>query len=289
MPLAHASPVKPSLLSLLCGATAVAALWRAVLLFGLGDVLPRLSGRQPASLMHAALLLGAYALLALAIFRRLQAEPQSAGDEFAALSDAAATPSTLDALVDLAGQPQEKPREWSLELLHALEWKRMGDVCLAFYKERELSARNVTVGSDGSMDATLHQGGEEAPFALLHCKARAEQEVGAAALEGVLQFMQEAGVARAFFMGAWSFSAEAKQLAAAHQITLVDDRMFLALLARLPHADSQRLLNLAVEGDYTTPSCPGCLLKMIPRQNEQGRYWGCRAYPHCKHTLGMQA
>jgi len=65
--------------------------------------------------------------------------------------------------------------------------------------------------------------------------------------------------------------------------------MFLSLLTRLPPDESQRLLNLAVEGDYTTPTCPACGLKIIPRQNDKGRYWGCRAYPRCKATLGMQA
>ncbi|MDO6385915.1 restriction endonuclease [Uliginosibacterium sp. 31-12] len=262
---------------------------RAFALFVLGDVLPRAVHSGSAGWLSWLVLPVCYGLLVLAILRGLGHIQDAPEDEAPELDDAAASPAPLDAVVSLASQPAAKPRDWSLALLHALEWKRMGDLCLAFYRERELLAREVTAGADGSLEALLCQAGSEQPFSLLHCKARGRQEVDVEALQPLVQRMHEAGVERAFFMGAWRFSSAAKEFARGQQITLVDDRMFLALLGRLPQESSQRLLNLAVEGDYTTPTCPGCLLKMIPRQNGQGRYWGCRAYPHCKHTLGMHA
>jgi restriction system protein len=47
------------------------------------------------------------------------------------------------------------------------------------------------------------------------------------------------------------------------------------------------LLKIATEGDYQTPTCPACSVKMISRKStSQGRkYWGCRNYPACKHTF----
>lgn len=258
-------------------------LLRAVLAFLLAGMIPGGMAGWLGWLLMAA----CYGWLMLAVYRVLR-RPPARPAAAVALHDGDACPTPLDEVVSLDLQPQMKPREWSLELLHALEWKRMADLCLAFYKGRDLSARNVTVGADGSMDAQLYQPGEETPFALWYCKARGEQEVGEEAVAALIRQMAEAGVEQAFFMGAWSFSPAAQTLASLHQVTLLDDRMFLALLRHLPYDDSQRLLNLAVEGDYTTPTCPACLLKMIPRQNEAGCYWGCRAYPHCKHTLGMQ-
>jgi restriction system protein len=217
-------------------------------------------------------------------------------EEIVLLSDAAVSPSSLDAVVmDGAKTSGHKPRKWSIELLHALEWRRMADICLAFYKDRGLSGELVHIGTDGSVDVRLFQdaltpeGAEPTPFALLRCKARGQQVVGIEAITALQQSMKEAGVSRAFFMGIRHFDEAAEAAAKPLQITLIDDRMFLSMLGRLQTEESQRLLNLAIEGDYTTPSCPGCGLKMIPRQNEQGRYWGCRAFPRCKHTLGMQA
>ena len=47
------------------------------------------------------------------------------------------------------------------------------------------------------------------------------------------------------------------------------------------------LLRFATQGDFLTPTCPTCALKMIPRKSTtHGRkFWGCRNYPACKQTL----
>lgn len=284
MPAVETSLSAPSVphpaLAWILGEGWLAPAWRGIALFLLGLLC--------SGWLEQLMMLASYGWLVLAIYRYLQVrELAPEGPEVPELGDALAAPEPLDALVQLNLQADEKPREWSAQLLHALEWKRMGDLCLAFYKERGLQASSVSFGSDGSVDAVLQQSGQSAAFALMHCRARGEAEVGAEAVEALLPKMHEAGVERAFFMGVKRFSREAHDLARAHQITLVDERMFLALLARLSHDDRQRLLNLAVEGDYATPSCPGCLLKMLPRESARGRYWGCRAYPLCKHTLGM--
>ena len=44
---------------------------------------------------------------------------------------------------------------------------------------------------------------------------------------------------------------------------------------------------LATQGDFLTPTCPSCAIKMISRKSTaHGRpYWGCRNYPACKHTF----
>ncbi|GAB2889199.1 hypothetical protein GCM10027046_17110 [Uliginosibacterium flavum] len=296
--LTHQADTGP--LAPLWGQTWQDAGWRACAVFVLGYVLPRmLAGHAVAGVQWPASFLS-FVLLAMALFRYQQSfelAGEASEEDVVLLSDDAARPATLDAVVTAGAKPVvSKPRKWSVELLHTLEWRRMVDVCLAFYKERGLSGELASVGQDGSMDVRLYQGArsaendEQAPFALLHCKAaRGEQVVGVEAIIALQQVMAEVGVSRAFFMGAWRFDEAAEAAAKPAQITLIDDRMFLSMLGRLPAEESQRLLNLAVEGDYMTPSCPGCGLKMIPRQNEKGRYWGCRAFPRCKSTLGMQA
>jgi len=298
MPEIKTSSVASGPLVALWGLTWQDASWRAGVVFLLGYVLPRLlAGHAVIGLQWPATFVCG-GLAAAAVFRYLQERAFSRQDVEASvvlLSDAAARPATLDAVVvGGAAQSTSKPRKWSVEVLHALEWKRMADVCLAFYKERGLCGELADIGPDGSMDVLLYQtpriaDEDERPvFALLHCRARRDPVVGLEAVMALQARMLESGATRAFFMGAWSFDEAAQAAAKPLQITLIDDRMFLSMLGRLPAEESQRLLNRAVEGDYTTPSCPNCGLKMIPRQNEQGRYWGCRAFPRCKSTLGMQ-
>lgn len=291
VPTSEASP-----LVVLWGNTARDAAWRGLAVFMLGYVLPRLlAGHAVPPLQGLATGL-AFIFVTLAVYRwQIERDAQRAGDAQAVvlLADDAVQQGTLDAVVaDAAPQAVAKPRKWTAELLPQLEWRRMADLCIAFYKERGMSGEVAAVGEDGSLEVRLYQGErtEDSPvFALLFCKARGKRELGVDAVTGLVARMQAAGVGRAFFMGAWSFDQAAQALARERQITLIDDRMFLSLLTRLPYDESQRLLNLAVEGDYATPTCPACGFKMIPRQNENGRYWGCRAYPRCKATLGMRA
>ena len=287
-------PASAAFSPLWSGESAAGAAWRALLLFVLLFALPRLLVDKGVVWIETPGLLVTYALLTLAIFRFLQqrsASDEGVPDDATLLADDAAHPALTDTVLDLdARVPEpEKPRKWSLELLHALEWKRMSELCLAFYAGRGLRGEVAATGVDGSVDARLYQADASEPFALLHCKARGSRSVDVDAVQVLLVKMQAAGVGKAFFMGAWEFTPAARELARAHQVQLVDDKMFLAMLARLKPEESKPLLALAVAGDYRTPSCPACGLKMIARASEQGRYWGCRAYPRCKASLGMAA
>lgn len=268
---------------------APAALGAAV--FAIGYVLPRVVAGHAVGMMQWPATGVTFLLVALAIFRALSGREGAPDGSGAALSDGAVRADTLDAVVasTIAGDAS-KPRRWSLDLLQSLEWKRMADVCLAFHAEKGLFGEAKTVSADGSVDIPLFQTSETqgaVPYALLHCRARGGVPVGVEAVFALHARMSKLGVARAFFMGAWYFDDAARAAAKPLQIKLVDQQAFLVLISRLTPEVRQRLLNFAVEGDYATPTCPACGLKMIPRQNEDGRYWGCRAFPRCKTTLGL--
>jgi restriction system protein len=68
---------------------------------------------------------------------------------------------------------------------------------------------------------------------------------------------------------------------------MVDGAQLLAKIAALPPEKSAALLKFATTGDYLTPTCPSCSLKMISRKStKRGRaFWGCKNYPRCKQTL----
>ena len=60
------------------------------------------------------------------------------------------------------------------------------------------------------------------------------------------------------------------RFAADNRIDLLDGEFFLTILERLPADANRRLLELATEGDWTTPTCPGCGTKMIARDSKRG-------------------
>jgi restriction system protein len=93
---------------------------------------------------------------------------------------------------------------------------------------------------------------------------------------------------KAFFMAPMGYTDEAKAFAAENRITLIDGRLFIAMLQRLPGERSKHLLELTTAGDWTTPTCPSCGERMTARESKRGPFWGCVTYPRCRGMIPMR-
>ncbi|MDB5802330.1 MAG: endonuclease [Rhodocyclales bacterium] len=188
---------------------------------------------------------------------------------------------------------------WSLELIQSIEWRRFEDLCAEFYREKGIHCETTPLGPDGGIDIRLFQGEGESgnsgvgadgrTTAIVQCKAWGDRLVGVKPVRELLGVMTHEKIPKAFFMTSGSFTDDARSVATANRITLLDGKLFLAMIERLPEASQQSLLAFATQGDYSTPSCPGCGVKMIARDGARGTFWGCPAYPECRHTLQMRA
>lgn len=196
--------------------------------------------------------------------------------------------SRTDSSITTAIAP-ERPDAWSLEVLDRVEWKRFEDLCCEFYREKGIRAETTRLGADGGIDIHLFQN-EADPTqltAIVQCKALSKQ-VGVATVRELRGVMAHEKVEKAFFMAPNGFTDDARTFAAANRITLLDGKLFLAMLQRLPEASAKRLLDFATEGDWTIPTCPSCGAKMTARDSKRGRFWGCSTYPRCNSTLNMR-
>ncbi|TVT60421.1 MAG: DUF2034 domain-containing protein [Azoarcus sp. PHD] len=187
------------------------------------------------------------------------------------------------------GVAQPRPTAWSLDVINRIEWKRFEDVCCAFYREKGIRAETTALGPDGGVDIRLFQD-EANPTritAVVQCKAWS-QAVGVKLVRELRGVMAHEQAEKAFFMAPNGYTDDARAFAQANRITLLDGKLILAMLERLPEASRQRLLELATQGDWTTPTCPNCGAKMMKRESKRGRFWGCSTYPRCRAMLGMR-
>jgi len=184
-----------------------------------------------------------------------------------------------------------KPSEWSIELLRDLEWKRFEDVCQKFYQLKGIKSETTALGPDGGIDIHLYQDDSGKATAIVQCKAWGKRYVGVQPVRELLGVMAHEKIAKGFFMASGNFSDDAKQFAQTNPITLVNGDMLVAMIKRLPEAQQQALLAFATAGDYTTPTCPSCGIKMRRVAGTNGRhdFWGCANYPRCRQKLGMRA
>jgi restriction system protein len=103
--------------------------------------------------------------------------------------------------------------------------------------------------------------------------------------------MNAAKIADGTLLTAGRFTYDAVNLAAQEGIRLIDGPALLEKIAALAPDKSHALLQFATQGDFLSPTCPFCSIKMISRQStKDGRkYWGCRNYPACKQTFASTA
>lgn len=183
----------------------------------------------------------------------------------------------------------KRPTSWSAELLRDIEWKLFEDLSAAYYKEKGIHAELTKLGADGGIDIKLFQDDSGKPTSLVQCKAWNSKQVGVKEIREFLGVMSHEKIPKGFFMASGAYSNDAKEIAKANRITLIDGVMLLAMIKRLPADGQQRLLDLATEGDYTTPSCPSCGVKMLRKTSKRGDFWGCKNFPKCRQTLHVKS
>lgn len=186
-----------------------------------------------------------------------------------------------------SAEASPKPESWSLELLQALEWKRFETVCVAYYTQRGFRVETIACGADGGIDAKLYFGRIKDPVAIVRCKAWGGRPVGAQPVRELLGVMARHDVAKGIFHATGRFSDDAVAFAQSSRIQLMDGADFVKRIVTLPEAARQALLRTAIEGDYKTPTCPSCDIKMMKREGERGAFWGCINYPDCRVVLDM--
>lgn len=183
-----------------------------------------------------------------------------------------------------------KPTEWSLELIRDIEWKRFEDLCQKYYESKGIRSETTPLGADGGVDIRLYQDDSGKATAVVQCKSWGERFVGVKPVRELLGVMAHEKIAKGFLMTSSRFSDDAKDFAKGNSITLIDGTMLLMMIRRLPAESQAGLLRFATEGDYMTPSCPSCGIKMRRIPGKEGRpdFWGCSNYPRCHQKLGIR-
>jgi len=188
---------------------------------------------------------------------------------------------------DSAAPAKLDTRQWTPELLKQLEWRRFEELCAAYFEALGFGTRLAQSGADGAVDIHLCAAGAESASILVQCKAWNAYRVGIKPVRELRRAMNSAKLDEGMMLTSGRFTQEAAAYAAKESIALVDGAAFLARLAALAPEQALGLLKFATQGDYLTPTCPSCSIKMISRKStKEGRkFWGCRNYPRCKQTF----
>lgn len=177
------------------------------------------------------------------------------------------------------------PTAWSLDVLNMLEWKRFELLCAKYYEAVGFKSETLRCGADGGIDVKLFKIDPTKPLAVVQCKAWNSHSVGVKEIRELLGVMAHEKVGRGVFITTATYTKDALEFGSANPIQLLDGTGFVNKLRDLPKERQDALLKFAFEGDYKTPTCPSCGIKMTKRDSKRGAFWGCVNYPRCKSTF----
>ncbi len=171
--------------------------------------------------------------------------------------------------------------EWSLELLQEFEWRRFEDVCRSFFDAIKLKVRPLVSAPDSAASLQIWQEGSTAMNAIA-CTVGGEVTIQVDRIRALHTAQQRHGVQQSFFLTAGHFSVDAVEIAQTLNITLIDGPTLLERILKLPQNQQEMLLQLAVKGDFRSPTCPACSRKMDLRSGDFKSFWRCTGYPECR-------
>lgn len=177
---------------------------------------------------------------------------------------------------------------WTIEALRVLEWKRFELLCAKYYETIGFVCQTQQSGADGGIDVRLFKSDLPKPLAIVQCKAWTAA-VGVKEVRELLGIMAHEKVARGIFITTGSYTRDALEFGRANPIQLLDGPAFLDKIIGLPLEQRNELSQFAFNGDYRTPTCASCGIKLVRRDGKRGPFWGCVNYPRCKTTLPYSA
>src|SRR2546425_340034 len=150
-----------------------------------------------------------------------------------------------------------------------------------------LTTRQARSGAEGGAALGLVAEGADQPSIVVQCKGWNVYTVGIKQVRELRAVMAAAGVPQGVLVACGTFTSEAKEFSRGENIQLIDGTELLRKIGALAPEQGQALLKLATAGDFSTPTCPACGIKMTARTSstEGRRFWGCLNYPRCKRTF----
>ena len=182
-----------------------------------------------------------------------------------------------------------KPEQWDQEVLLAMDWKVFEDVCVDLLRSMSgtSTVEGTGLGPDGGVDLRIR-----APDGRLsgigQCKCWATKAVGPKIIREFVGAMSIENVSVGFLFAAGRIDAKAAETAKEKGIRCFDGAGIVKLLNG--RKDCSQILKRATSGEWTTPSCPNCGIKLVPRKPKNGgaEFWGCHNFPKCKYILNKR-
>jgi hypothetical protein len=140
-------------------------------------------------------------------------------------------------------------RVWSTALLNSIESSRFAALATLYYGEKGVRSESMRLEGTGATVLKLFQDNSGKASVVVQFRAKGAPWVGPSQIESLRGVMDAERIAKGVFMTPGAFSRDAKECARLNSVTLVDGKLFLMMIRRLPPATQERLLGFATHAD----------------------------------------
>ncbi len=184
---------------------------------------------------------------------------------------------------------QSEVLDFNYGLLRCMEWRRFEIVCAEYLRCMGYEVMETGFGAKDAVDLEVFLPGKVTLFNVVKCFSETTP-VDEAIVRTFVETMHKRNVVEGMIFSVCGFTPAAQKIAAGHRIALVNGG---TLCSRVRSLDSElraAMIEVANSGDYTTPTCPTCGIKLVLRRKHRakpgkGEFWGCINYPRCEVTF----
>lgn len=176
---------------------------------------------------------------------------------------------------------------WDKAFLKSLEWKRYEEVCKEFLRLKyNCNAEVTNTGADGGIDIKLNFKNGKL-LGIAQCKAWNKDKIGVNLIRELYGVMASENAEHGMFFTTSTYSNEALEFKKNNnkKVILYDSENLIRLINEMEEKTRIILTEIATQGDYKTPTCPKCDIKLVLRKTKEKEFWGCTNYPKCKNII----
>lgn len=178
-----------------------------------------------------------------------------------------------------------EPLELTPRLLRELEWQRLEELVGAMYRVMGMDAQAAHRSVIGGPNLYLYQPGEHRPHGCVVCCPLLETRWLIRRARDLVAALAAEDIRLGVFVAAGPIPDMVRRESGAAEIEWVDGSALIERFATLRVEDRDRILRRVTRGDYRTPTCPSCQVKMVLVATAERTQWRCANFPRCQRQM----
>lgn len=184
--------------------------------------------------------------------------------------------------------PKKDNKVITKALIQDIDWALFEDLCVFCVENKGYTAKKTKTGADGGVDIEFSSNDIKG---IAQCKSYAGR-VGVKYIRELFGVMAAGNIDVGYFFTTNDYTDEARDFGRGKALELFNGDDVLAEIKSMPKERQDTILSHITAGDYLTPSCPQCDIKMAKKTNKKDKseFWGCPNYPNkCRATMSIKA